>query len=61
MSSSVHIDNTTYTEEALYAINFTKPNKSFVSTLHCNGSNRLLFVNATKLYQLKAKDSEIKS
>ena len=28
--------------------------------LHYNGSNSFLFVNATKIYQFKAKDSEIK-
>ena len=29
-------------------------------SLHYNGSNSFLFVNATKMYQFKAKDSEIK-
>ena len=29
-------------------------------SLHYSGSNRFLFVNATKTYQLKAKDSDIK-
>ena len=29
-------------------------------SLHYNGSNSFLFVNATKIYQFKAKDSEIK-
>ena len=28
--------------------------------MHYNGSNNLLFVNATKIYQFKANDSEIK-
>ena len=28
--------------------------------LHYNGSNSFLFVNATKIYQFKSKDSEIK-
>ena len=27
--------------------------------MHFNGSNSFLFVNATKIYQFKAKDSEI--
>ena len=27
---------------------------------HYNGSNSVLFVNATKIYQFKAKNSEIK-
>ena len=34
--------------------------KIFVLSLHCNGSNSFLFVNATKVYQFKAKNSEIK-
>ena len=34
--------------------------KRFVLSLHRNESNRLLFVLATKIYQFKAKDSEIK-
>ena len=29
-------------------------------SLHYNGNNSLLFVNAVKMYQFKAKDSEIK-
>ena len=29
-------------------------------SIHYNGSNSFLFVNATKIYQFKAKDSEIK-
>ena len=28
--------------------------------LHYNGSDRFLFINAVKMYQFKAKDSEIK-
>ena len=29
--------------------------------MHYNGSNSFLFVNATKIYQFKAKDSEIRN
>ena len=65
MSSSVHIDkknkdtliygkpptqgldDTTLTAENIYPINFTQPNS-------------FLFVNAAKIYQFKAKKSEIK-
>ena len=54
------LDHTTLTAEAKYPINFTQPNKRFVLSLHYNGSNSFLFVNATKIYQFKAKDSEIK-
>ena len=53
-------DDTTLTAEARYPINFTLPNKRFVLSLHYNGSNSLLFVNATKIYHFKAKNSEIK-
>ena len=53
------LDDTTLTE-AMYPINFTKPNKRFVLSLHYNGSNSFLFVNATKIHQLKAKNSEAK-
>ena len=47
--------------EAKYPIDFTQPNKRFVLSLHHNASNSFVFVNATKLYQSKAKNSEIKS
>ena len=74
MSSSVHIDNknkdililgeglddTALTAEAKYHINFTQPRKRFVLSLHYNESNNFLFVNATKIYEFKAKVSEIK-
>ena len=52
------LDNTTLTAEAIYLINIHS-NKRFVSGLHYNRSNSL-FVNATKIYPLKAKNSEIK-
>ena len=29
-------------------------------SIHYNGSNSFLFVNATKIYQFEAKDSELK-
>ena len=69
MSSSVHIDyknkdililnkgatqglfDTTLTAEAKYHFIF----------IHHNGSNSFLFLNATKIYQFKAKDLEIKN
>ena len=66
MSSSVHIDiqdililckgpsqeldNTTLKAEAIYPINFRQPNKRFVLSLHYNGRNSFLFLNATKKY-----------
>ena len=54
------LDDTTLTAEAKYPINFTKSNRTFVLSLHYNGSDSFLFVDATKIYQFKAKDSEIK-
>ena len=44
----------TLTAEAKYPINFKQSGKIFVLSLHCNGSNSFLFVNATKVYQFKA-------
>ena len=54
------LDDTTLTAKAIYSINFTQPNKRLVLSLHYNESNSFLFVNATKIYQFKAKNSEIK-
>ena len=54
------LNDTILTGEALYPINFTQPNKRFVLSLPYNGSNSLLFVNSTKIYQFKRKNSEIK-
>ena len=46
--------------EEKYPINITQSGKRFVLSLHYNGSNSFLFVNATKVYQFKIKNSEIK-
>ena len=54
------LNDTTLTAQAIYPINFTQPNKRFVLSLHCNGNNSFLSVNAAKIYQFKAKNSEIK-
>ena len=51
------LDDTTLTAEAINPINFAKPNKRFVLSLHYNRSNSFLFVNTTKIYQFKVKDS----
>ena len=48
------------TAGAIYHINFTQSNNRFVLSIDYNGSNNFLFINATKIYQLKAKNSEIK-
>ena len=54
------LDDTTLTAEAQYSSNFSRPNRTFCLSVHYDGSNNFLFVNATKIYQFKAKDSEIK-
>ena len=54
------LDDTTLTAEVKYPINFTQSGKRFVLSLHYNGINSFLFVNATKVYQFKAKNSELK-
>ena len=50
----------TLTVEAKHPINFIKSGKRFVLMLNHNGSNSFLFVNATKIYQFKTKNSERK-
>ena len=56
------LDDTTLTGEAQYSINFSRSNREFCLSVHYKykGSNRFLFVNTTKIYQFRAKDSEIK-
>ena len=54
------LDDTTLTAEAKYPINFTQSGKRFVLSLDYNGSSSFLFVNVKKVYQFKAKNSEIK-
>ena len=41
-------------------LDFTELRKRFVLSLHYNGSNSFLFVNATKKYQFNIKNSKIK-
>ena len=54
------LDDTTLTAEGQYSINFSRSNTKFCLSSDYNGSNSFLFVNATKIYQFKVKDSEIK-
>ena len=54
------LDDTTLAAETRYSITFSRSNGKFCVSLHYNGSISLLFVHATKIYQFKAKDSEIK-
>ena len=55
--STQGLHDTTLTSKAKYPINFIQLRKGFVLSLHYNGSSSFLFVNATKIYQFKAKDS----
>ena len=55
------LDDTKLTAEAKYPINFTQLERKFILSFRYNRSNSFLFVNATKIYQFKAKDSEIKT
>ena len=43
----------------MYSINFTVTKKKFRLRLHYNGANSYLFVNGTKYFKFKAKDSKI--
>ena len=43
----------------MHSIDFTVTNKNFCLSQHYNGANSYLFVNGTKTYKFKAKDSEI--
>ena len=58
--STQGLNDTTLTAEAKYPINFTQSGKTFVLSLHYNGSNTFLFSNATKVYYFKAKNSDLK-
>ena len=59
-SSTQRLDDTILIAEAQYWINFSRSSKIFCLSLHYNGINSFLFVNAIKIYHFKAKDSEIK-
>ena len=54
------LNDTTLTAEDEYYFKFTQLNRKFCLSLDYNGGNSFIFVNATKIYQFKAKDSEIK-
>ena len=52
------LDDPILTAKAQYSKNLLRSNETFCSTLHGNGSNSFLFVNASKKYQFKGKKSE---
>ena len=54
--STQGLDNTTLMAKANYPVSFMQPNEIFVLSLHYS----FLFVNATKIYHFKAKNSKIK-
>ena len=49
------LDDTTWTAEAEYPMNFTQSGKRFKFSLHYNESNSFLFVNATKYINFNQK------
>ena len=49
------VDDTMITAETKYSINFSRSHRKFCL------SNSFLFVNVTKVYQFKAKDSDIRN
>ena len=55
-----NLDNATITAEAKYRIIIIDSGKRSALSLHYYWSNSFLFIYATKIYQFKAKDSEIK-
>ena len=54
------LDDTTLTTEEKYPINFKQLGKRFVLSLHYNGSNSILYINAKKVISIQSKKSEIK-
>ena len=53
------LNDTTLTAEAKYSVNFSSSNKKICLSLNYNESNCFSFFNATKIYQFKAKGSEV--
>ena len=49
----------TLKKKKMYSINFPVTKKKFCLSLHYNRGNSYLFVNGTKMYKFKAKDSEV--
>ena len=53
------LDNTKLTPDTEYSINFTEQQRKFCLGLYYNDSNSFFYANGAKIYQFKAKDSEI--
>ena len=54
------LEDTAITTEAEYFVHITKSRKKIYLSLCYNAVNSFLFANDVKVYQFKAKDSEIK-
>ena len=54
------LDDTAITVEAKYSCIITKWRKKICLDVHYNATNNFLYANGLKIYQFKAKDSEIK-
>ena len=48
-----------FMQKKMYSTNFTVYGKKFCLSLHYNGDNSYLFVNAKEIVKFKAKDSEV--
>ena len=55
------LDDTILTAEKNYSISFPVSGNTFCLSLHYNGEDSHLFVNATEIIKFKAKDSEFVS
>ena len=55
------LDGTTLKAEAEYSITFSRSQIKFCLRLHFSGGSSSIFVNVTKIYQFKARHSEIKN
>ena len=56
--ASQGLDKTVIVAETKHAISFKQSGKKNLSSLHCNGSNSFLFVNAVNMYHSEVKDSK---
>ena len=49
------LDDTPLTADVQYSINFSRSNRKLCLSLHYDGSNSFLFVNATKNMSIQSK------
>ena len=54
------LDDTGITVDAKYSVNITKSRNKICLSLHYNAANSSLYANGMKIYQFKAKGSDIK-